>query len=82
MSVPAIVAGTVPGTANRTEPARVIFMSSEDPQTEIARLVTELDRHNRLYYEEAGPEISDAEYDVLYRRLESLEAELTLNRLK
>ena len=78
MSVPAIVAGTVPGTANRTEPARVIFMSSEDPQTEIARLVTELDRHNRLYYEEAGPEISDAEYDVLYRRLESLEAEYPL----
>jgi DNA ligase (NAD+) len=53
-------------------------MSPEDPQTEIARLVAELDRHNRLYYEQAEPEISDAEYDVLYRRLESLEAEYPL----
>jgi DNA ligase (NAD+) len=53
-------------------------MSSEDPQSEIVRLVAELDRHNRLYYEQAEPEISDAEYDVLYRRLETLEAEYPL----
>jgi len=53
-------------------------MSPQDPQTEIARLVAELERHNRLYYEQADPEISDAEYDVLYRRLESLEAEYPL----
>ncbi len=31
-------------------------------------------RHNRLYYVEARPEISDAEYDRLYRRLAELEA--------
>ena len=36
-------------------------------------LRTELDRHNRLYYEEATPEISDAEYDKLFRELEELE---------
>jgi len=53
-------------------------MSSEDPQSEIVRLVAELDRHNRLYYERAEPEIPDAEYDVLYRRLETLEAEYPL----
>jgi DNA ligase (NAD+) len=53
-------------------------MSSEDPQTEIARLIVEIDRHNRLYYEQAEPEISDAEYDSLYRRLESLEADYPL----
>ncbi len=32
------------------------------------------ERHNRLYYMEANPEISDAEYDKLYRELEELEA--------
>lgn len=34
----------------------------------------ELARHNRLYYEEASPEISDREYDRLYRELQDLEA--------
>lgn len=49
-------------------------MSPEDPQAEIARLSAEIEKHNRLYYEEADPEISDADYDALYRRLEELEA--------
>ena len=31
--------------------------------------------HNRRYYVEDAPEISDAEYDTLYKELESLEAE-------
>ena len=41
---------------------------------EIARLRDELNRHNRLYYEEAAPEISDREYDRLMDRLMELEA--------
>lgn len=32
-----------------------------------------LDHHNRLYYTQASPEISDAEYDQLFRELEVLE---------
>ena len=32
-----------------------------------------LNRHGRLYYLEDNPEISDAEYDRLYRELEALE---------
>ncbi|MGH0029343.1 MAG: NAD-dependent DNA ligase LigA [Myxococcota bacterium] len=38
------------------------------------RLVEELNRHLRLYHVEDAPEISDAEYDRLYRELEELEA--------
>lgn len=53
-------------------------MKSEEPQAEIDRLIAEIDRHNRLYYDQAEPEISDAEYDALYRRLESLEADYPL----
>ncbi len=38
-------------------------------------LRTEIDRHNRLYYLEAQPEISDKEFDLLLKRLEAIEAE-------
>jgi DNA ligase (NAD+) len=42
---------------------------------EIARLRDEIRRHNRLYYVEGAAEISDYEYDQLYRRLVELERE-------
>jgi DNA ligase (NAD+) len=35
----------------------------------------EIERHNRLYYDQAAPELSDAEYDRLYDRLVALERE-------
>ncbi len=44
-----------------------------DPAAEIARLRTEVRRHNRLYYREAQSEISDSAYDALFRRLLELE---------
>lgn len=40
---------------------------------EIERLSLELERHNRLYYEEAQPEISDREFDDQLRKLRDLE---------
>jgi DNA ligase (NAD+) len=43
-------------------------------RSEIERLRRELERHNRLYYQEDAPEITDAEYDRLFRELEALEA--------
>ncbi len=48
-------------------------MTTAEAKAEIARLSTELERHNRLYYVEAAPVLSDAEYDRLYRQLEDLE---------
>ncbi len=42
-------------------------------QARMRELQDELERHNRLYYTEAAPEISDAEYDRIYRELEQLE---------
>ena len=39
----------------------------------VRRLREELERHNRLYYVENAPEISDAEYDKLFRELQALE---------
>ncbi|MEW6516504.1 MAG: NAD-dependent DNA ligase LigA [candidate division FCPU426 bacterium] len=46
----------------------------ETARREAEGLRRELNRHNRLYYVLAEPEISDAEYDRLYRRLQELEA--------
>ena len=46
-----------------------------DPATEIARLSDELRRHEHLYYVLDKPEITDAEYDEMMRRLQALEAE-------
>ena len=44
-------------------------------RAEYDQLRSEIERHNRLYYDQAAPEISDAEYDRLYDRLEAIEAE-------
>ena len=44
-------------------------------KSEVERLRAELWRHNRLYYVEAQPEISDLEYDRLLKRLEQIERE-------
>jgi DNA ligase (NAD+) len=44
-------------------------------QQQIESLRIELERHNRLYYVDAQPEISDLEYDQLLKQLEHLEAE-------
>ena len=46
-----------------------------DVEKEIISLRRELERHNRLYYVEDAPEISDYEYDMLMQRLKALEAE-------
>jgi DNA ligase (NAD+) len=46
---------------------------SEKARIEIAKLRAEIERHNRLYYIEAAPEIPDREFDLLLRRLTDLE---------
>ena len=47
----------------------------DEIQQQIESLRTELERHNRLYYVDAQPEISDLEYDQLLKQLEQLETE-------
>lgn len=45
------------------------------PEKKVRTLRHEIERHNRLYYVEDAPEITDAEYDRLFRELQALEAE-------
>ncbi|PKO14530.1 DNA ligase (NAD(+)) LigA [candidate division BRC1 bacterium HGW-BRC1-1] len=44
------------------------------PAQRVETLRKELERHNRLYYTDARPEISDREYDLLMAELAALEA--------
>lgn len=46
---------------------------SASAQARLAELRREIERHNRLYYVEARPEISDREFDALLRELLDLE---------
>ena len=50
-------------------------MDKTEIRREIERLRADLTRHARLYYENDAPEITDDEYDALFRRLGELEAE-------
>ena len=50
-----------------------LFANFPTPDSRVAELRQLIDHHNRLYYTDAEPEISDAEYDKLFRELENLE---------
>ncbi len=49
-------------------------MSRVADENRIQFLRREIERHNRLYYVEAQPELTDRAYDLLYRELQDLEA--------
>src|ERR1700687_1342932 len=50
-------------------------MKKPDPKRRIEELAETLLRHERLYYVENRPEITDAEFDRLMRELVALEAQ-------
>src|SRR6266513_3651950 len=49
-------------------------MTRADAQQRISELREQIHHHDYLYYTEARPEVSDAEYDALMRELRELEA--------
>ena len=50
-------------------------MTDEQLTARAAELRAQIERANRLYHEQDAPEISDAEYDALFRELVDLEEE-------
>ena len=62
-------APTPPKKAMRAAPS-----SAASPAQRMAYLRTEIERHNKLYYTDARPEISDRAYDMLMAELAALEA--------
>src|SRR5205809_2471477 len=52
-----------------------IFMEQKEAAKRVQQLREEIRKHDRLYYEEATPIISDREYDRLYKELVDLETQ-------
>ena len=50
---------------------------SQKVKKEYFALVAELNKHNDLYHKKDSPEISDQEYDQLFKRLLFLESEFS-----
>ena len=50
-------------------------MERKEAAVELEKLREQIRYHSKKYYTEDDPEISDREYDMLYRQLEDLEAE-------
>ena len=55
-------------------PKAVEDLSEKEAKAEHGRLEAEIAGHDRLYYQQDAPKISDAEYDALRRRYEAIEA--------
>ena len=54
--------------------AAVDDLSAADAASEHAALGAEIAEHDRRYYQDDAPTVSDAEYDALRRRYEAIEA--------
>jgi DNA ligase (NAD+) len=61
-------------TAKTKSPPEVATLTKAQAKVEHKRLALELERHDKLYYQEDAPKISDAEYDALRRRFNAIEA--------
>src|SRR5262249_1633479 len=64
----------VPRGAGLNADAMLRVMKRADAAQRITELREQIHHHDYLYYTEARPEVSDAEYDALMRELRKLEA--------
>lgn len=55
------------------EPPRIEDLTADQAAAELESLAAEIARHDLLYYQHDAPEINDAAYDALRRRVEAIE---------
>jgi DNA ligase (NAD+) len=61
-------------TAKAKTPPDVSELTKAQAKVELKRLALEIESHDKHYYQEDAPKISDAEYDALRKRLNAIEA--------
>src|ERR1700734_3392507 len=61
-------------TAKSKTPAAVDTLTKAQAKVELMRLTLEIEGHDKRYYQDDAPKISDAEYDVLRKRFNAIEA--------
>lgn len=65
---------SMPKTAKSKQPVDVADLTKAQAKVEWKRLALELETHDRLYFQDDAPKISDAAYDELRRRFNAIEA--------
>lgn len=68
------MAKTAKSTTKPKTPVDVADLTKAQAKVEWKRLALELETHDRLYYQDDAPKISDAAYDELRRRFNAIEA--------
>jgi DNA ligase (NAD+) len=58
----------------KTDKTPVEFLTAKQAEAEHARLTTEIAGHDKRYYQDDRPSITDAEYDALRQRYKAIEA--------
>jgi DNA ligase (NAD+) len=61
-------------TAKPKSPPDVADLTKAQAKVEHKRLTLEIERHDKAYYQDDAPKVSDAEYDALRKRFNSIEA--------
>jgi DNA ligase (NAD+) len=61
-------------TSKTAAPPDVDTLTKAKAKVELTRLALEIEGHDKRYYQEDAPKISDAAYDALRRRVEAIEA--------
>jgi DNA ligase (NAD+) len=68
----------MPRTANKTAKTKTLAdvtkLTKAQAKVELKRLALELEGHDKRYYQDDAPEVTDAEYDALRRRFNTIEA--------
>src|SRR6059058_3889384 len=59
--------------SKKTPPTDVAKLTKAQAKVEHMRLALELERHDKRYYQEDAPRVSDAEYDALRQRFNAIE---------
>src|SRR5258708_2686823 len=60
--------------SKKISPPDVAILTKAQAKVELKRLTLEIEGHDRRYYQEDAPDITDAEYDELRKRFNAIEA--------